>query len=69
MIDGHTDIDASDAYNMRLAKNRTMAIASIAQSAGVKAQARWYGERVPVASNNTRTGKSKNRRVEIQCIR
>jgi len=69
LIDGHTDSDASDAYNMRLAKNRAMAIASIAQSTGVKAQACWCGERVPVASNNTRTGKSKNRRVEIQCIR
>ena len=69
LIDGHTDSDASDAYNMRLSKNRALAIASIAKSAGAKAQARWYGERVPVASNGTRAGKSKNRRVEIQCIR
>jgi len=69
LIDGHTDSDASDAYNMRLSKNRAMAIANIAQSVGAKAQARWYGERVPVASNSTRAGKSKNRRVEIQCIR
>ena len=69
LIDGHTDSDASDAYNMRLSKNRAVAVARVAQSAGATAQARWYGERVPLASNSTRAGKAKNRRVEITCIR
>jgi outer membrane protein OmpA-like peptidoglycan-associated protein len=69
LIDGHTDSDASDAYNMRLSKNRAVAVAKVAQSAGATAQARWYGERVPLASNSTRAGKAKNRRVEITCIR
>jgi outer membrane protein OmpA-like peptidoglycan-associated protein len=69
LIDGHTDSDASDAYNMRLSKNRAIAVAKIAQSVGARAQARWYGERVPLASNKTRAGKAKNRRVEITCIR
>lgn len=69
IIDGHTDSDASDAYNMRLSKNRAIAIAQIAQSVGANAQARWYGERVPVASNSTRSGKAQNRRVEITCVR
>jgi len=69
LVDGHTDSDASDAYNMRLSKHRAIAVAKIAQSVGAKAQARWYGERVPIASNRTRAGKTKNRRVEITCIR
>ncbi len=69
LIDGHTDSDASDAYNMRLSQRRAQAVAQVAQSAGAKAQARWYGERVPLASNSTRAGKAKNRRVEITCIR
>lgn len=69
LIDGHTDSDASDAYNMRLSQNRAMTISKIAQSVGATAQARWYGERVPLASNSTRAGKAKNRRVEITCIR
>lgn len=69
LIDGHTDSDASDAYNMRLSQNRAKEIAKIAQRSGAKAQARWYGERVPVASNKTNAGKAKNRRVEITCIR
>lgn len=69
LIDGHTDSDASDAYNMRLSQRRAQTIAQVAQSVGANAQARWYGERVPLASNSTRAGKSKNRRVEIICIR
>lgn len=69
IIDGHTDSDAGDAYNMRLSKRRAQSVAKVAQSAGVTAQARWYGERVPLASNKTSAGKAKNRRVEITCVR
>jgi outer membrane protein OmpA-like peptidoglycan-associated protein len=69
IIDGHTDSDASDAYNMGLSKRRAQAVAKVAQSTGATAQARWYGERVPLASNRTGAGKAKNRRVEITCIR
>ena len=69
IIDGHTDSRASDAYNMRLSERRAKAVAQIASQVGKRAQVRWYGERVPVASNSTRTGKARNRRVEIVCIR
>lgn len=69
IIDGHTDSDASDAYNMRLSKRRAEAVARIARANGARAQVRWYGERVPVASNSTAAGKAKNRRVEITCVR
>ena len=70
VIAGHTDSRASDDYNMRLSYNRAATIASIAQSAGARVvDVRGYGERHPVASNNSRTGMSKNRRVEIICIR
>ncbi len=69
IIDGHTDSDASDAYNMSLSKRRAQAVAKIAESVGARAQVRWYGERVPVASNSTAAGKRKNRRVEITCVR
>lgn len=68
-IDGHTDSDASDAYNMRLSERRAKAVASIARSVGVKATPRWFGERVPIASNATAAGKAKNRRVVITCVR
>jgi outer membrane protein OmpA-like peptidoglycan-associated protein len=69
IIDGHTDSDASDAYNMSLSQRRAEAVAKVARSVGARAQIRWYGERVPVASNSTAAGKRKNRRVEITCVR
>lgn len=69
IIDGHTDSRASDAYNMRLSERRARAVARIAHQAGKRAQVRWYGERVPVASNGTAAGMKKNRRVEITCVR
>lgn len=68
-VDGHTDSDASDAYNMALSLRRAEAVAEIARSVGVEVKARGYGERSPVASNATAAGKRKNRRVEINCIR
>ena len=70
IIAGHTDSRASDEYNMRLSVNRANSVAAIAQSVGARiADVRGYGERQPVASNGTAGGMSKNRRVEIICIR
>lgn len=70
IITGHTDSRASDAYNMRLSYNRANAVAGIAASTGARiADVRGYGERMPVAANNSSHGMAKNRRVEIICIR
>ncbi|MGH1423321.1 MAG: OmpA family protein [Pseudooceanicola sp.] len=70
IITGHTDSRASDDYNMRLSFNRANAVAKVAKSAGARiADIRGYGERMPAASNRTRAGMAKNRRVEIICIR
>lgn len=70
IIIGHTDSRASDSFNMRLSQNRANSVARVAQSVGAKiADVRGYGERQPIASNATAAGKSKNRRVEVICIR
>ena len=70
IIAGHTDSRASDGYNMRLSLNRANSVAAIAQSTGVRiSDVRGYGERIPIASNGTRSGMAKNRRVEIICLR
>lgn len=69
LISGHTDADGSDAANLALGQARADAVAGIARSVGAgSAATRSYGERVPIASNDTDEGKAQNRRVEIQCV-
>jgi outer membrane protein OmpA-like peptidoglycan-associated protein len=70
IITGHTDSRASDAYNMRLSRNRADAVAAVARSTGATvSEVRGYGERQPRASNATAEGMAQNRRVEIICVR
>ncbi|WP_425038040.1 OmpA family protein [Primorskyibacter sp. S187A] len=70
VIAGHTDSRASDDYNMKLSYNRAVSVARVARSVGARVvDVRGYGERMPIASNKTRDGKARNRRVEILCIK
>ncbi len=69
VIAGHTDSRASDDYNMRLSYNRANAVAAVGRSVGANiTDVRGFGERMPIATNGTTLGMSKNRRVEIICI-
>lgn len=69
IITGHTDSRASDAYNMRLSRNRANTVARVARSAGANVvEVRGYGERKPRATNSTPAGMAQNRRVEIICV-
>ncbi|MDQ7081214.1 MAG: OmpA family protein [Paracoccaceae bacterium] len=70
VIYGHTDSTASDEYNMGLSLRRAEAVAQIARSVGARvSKVRGFGERQPIASNKTAYGRSRNRRVEIICIK
>jgi outer membrane protein OmpA-like peptidoglycan-associated protein len=66
---GHTDDTGSDAHNQDLSQRRAVAVATILANQGID-QRRFYiegkGEGDPIASNATETGRSQNRRVEIQ---
>ena len=68
---GHTDSIGSDAYNQKLSMRRAGAVKAYLVSKGI-APNRVYtegkGEKQPVASNKTRDGRAKNRRVEIEVI-
>lgn len=67
-IGGHTDSTGSDAYNMKLSKERAEAVRDALISRGVEQQrltSEGYGESKPIASNNTSKGRQQNRRVEI----
>jgi len=66
---GHTDNTGSDAHNQDLSQRRAVSVATILANQGID-QRRFYiegkGESDPIASNSTETGRSQNRRVEIQ---
>jgi len=68
---GHTDSIGSDAYNQKLSVRRAESVKAYLVSKGVEPN-RIYtegkGEKQPVASNKTRDGRAKNRRVEIEVI-
>ena len=68
IIDGYTDGDASDKYNLELSKKRANAVKSYLISKGIDKSRiiiNAYGEQKPIADNKTIEGKAKNRRVVI----
>ena len=68
-IEGHTDSDGSAKYNKQLSQKRANAIKAYLENRGVakeRLRAVGYGESKPVASNATREGKQKNRRIEFK---
>lgn len=67
-IVGHTDSTGSDAVNDPLSVARAQATRDWLVARGVAAQRiaiEGRGEREPIASNDTETGRARNRRVEI----
>ncbi len=67
-IEGHTDSDGEEAYNLQLSEQRALAVQQALQERGIdsgRLQVKGFGEGVPAADNNTPEGKSNNRRVEF----
>lgn len=68
LIEGHTDSVGTMAYNQRLSEDRARSVADSMVSNGVPKSRIWVrglGERDPVASNRTDSGRARNRRVEV----
>ncbi len=67
-IEGHTDSVGGDAYNKKLSQKRAEAVKKyLVEKSGIAGQrltAKGYGEEKPIASNKTKEGREKNRRVE-----
>lgn len=67
IIEGHTDSNASDAYNIALSERRAQAVKEVfINQFGIspaRIQAIGYGESRPIASNATAEGRQMNRRV------
>ena len=72
VIEGHTDHVGSDEVNQALSEQRAAAVGSYLAAAGgmesITFISRGYGEKRPVASNETSEGRQLNRRVEITVI-
>lgn len=65
---GHTDNVGTPAANLSLSKDRAEAVKTYLVSKGAnpsKIEATGYGQTQPIASNKTKLGKQKNRRVEF----
>ena len=68
-IAGHTDSTGSAEYNENLSDRRANAVREYLIEQGISAErlsAQGYGEVVPVASNETASGRAMNRRVEFR---
>ena len=68
---GHTDSTGSDAYNQSLSERRAQSVSDYLSARGVaraRIGLRGYGESQPIASNDTESGRSENRRVEIKVV-
>jgi outer membrane protein OmpA-like peptidoglycan-associated protein len=67
-IEGHTDSTGSDDLNQRLSEQRASTVRDYLVTQGMPADnitAKGLGKSTPVASNDTPSGRQKNRRVEL----
>jgi OmpA-OmpF porin, OOP family len=67
-IDGHTDSQGNDEYNLDLSNRRAASVKAYLVSKGIaesRLSSTGYGETKPVAENTTAKGRALNRRVEM----
>src|SRR5690554_1175996 len=71
-LDGHSDNVGDRLSNRDLSRQRVLAVQAYLVERGVDEDMisiRFHGERYPVANNNTREGREKNRRVTLRLER
>ena len=71
-VDGHTDSIGPAAYNMTLSEKRAEAIKDHFVSRGIdpnRFTTKGFGLTKPAASNDTKEGRAKNRRVELTPVK
>ena len=71
-VKGHTDVKGSDEFNMRLSKDRALAVVNYLIEKGVskdRISYSYYVERLPLTTNSTPEGRQQNRRVEFELIK
>jgi len=71
-VEGHTDSVGSEKLNQTLSEGRAQAVVDWLITNGIDSSrlvARGFGESQPLMTNNTRAGRERNRRVEINLIK
>ncbi|BDA86744.1 cell envelope biogenesis protein OmpA [Aureimonas sp. SA4125] len=67
-VDGHTDSQGSDGYNLDLSRRRAESVADYLASQridGRRLNVQGFGEARPIAPNDSDYGRAQNRRVEV----
>ena len=67
-VQGHTDDQGADDYNLKLSQKRAETVAAYLGLFGIdpgRLAPKGFGETRPVAPNTTEEGRAKNRRVEL----
>ena len=71
-IAGHTDSSFTNEYNQKLSERRANSVKEyIIKNFGIapaRISSKGYGEDKPIATNETREGKAKNRRIEANFV-
>lgn len=70
-VGGHTDNVGSAELNMKLSEARAKAVMDYMVLSGIEPErlkSKGYGETAPIASNDTKEGKAKNRRTEFEIV-
>jgi len=70
-IEGHTDNIGNESYNLDLGQKRAEAVRHYLSTQGIPLHAMSvisYGESKPVADNDTKEGRAKNRRVVVRVL-
>jgi OmpA-OmpF porin, OOP family len=71
-IEGHTDNEASESFNLALSRDRAAAVRQYLEAQGVertRLEAEGYGETRPIDTNRTPSGRARNRRVEFHIVK
>ena len=71
-IAGHTDNNGSELANQLLSENRAKSVKSYLVKNGIdklRINCVGYGEKQPIANNNSKQGREKNRRIEIRILK
>ncbi len=70
-IEGHTDSTGAESYNQLLSERRASSVRDFLLNQGIeprRTRAVGYGQRYPIASNDSASGREQNRRVELTLV-